>query len=203
MAGSDQVRVRGRGRSGRGRQTRPVFTGRPKITIMNAMNERSRKLASQIFRMRGRKKSVVLLLWANWVLVGVSWGMSVQTYLRLPGRMALWLSVWRETPVIVDRSWVFFIYPLIQTVVFLGGMAVAGRFFISRSDSEDIANLKAEVSYVELIFVSILFIHLQTSLIFISFGMGRGINQSYLGVIIAVLIMLVPYYHIRRRVLSR
>jgi hypothetical protein len=153
--------------------------------------------------MRGRKKSVVLLLWANWILIGVSWGMSIRAYLRLPGRMALWPSVWRDAPVVVVKSPLFFIYPVIQSVVFFGGMALAGRFFFSRSDTEDMANLKAEVSYLELIFVSLLFIHLQTNLILLSFGMGSGINQSYLAVIVAVLVMLVPYYHIRRRLLHR
>jgi len=153
--------------------------------------------------MRGRKKSVVLLLWANWVLLGVSWGMSLRAYLRLPRRMALWLSLWRPAPVVVDKSWLFFIYPVIQSVVFFGGLALAGRFFIGKSDGQDVANLKAEVSYLELIFVSLLFIHLQTSLILLSFGMGSGINASYMAIIVAVLVMLVPYYHIRRRILSR
>jgi hypothetical protein len=153
--------------------------------------------------MRGRKRSVVLLLWANWVLLGVSWGMSLRAYLRLPGRMAHWLSLWLPAPVVVDKSWLFFVYPLIQSVIFFGGLALAGRFFIGKSDSEDVANLKAEVSYLELIFASLLFIHLQTSLILLSFGIGKGINAFYLAVVIAVLIMLVPYYHIRRRILSR
>jgi len=167
------------------------------------MNRAAKNLGSQIFRMRGRKRSVVLLLWANWLLLGVSWGMSIRAYLRLPGHMALWLSVWSDVPVVVGKSLPFFIYPLIQAVVFFGGLALAGRFFFSRSDTEDLANLKAEVSYLELIFVSLLFIHLQTSLILLSFGMGSGINESYLAIIVAVLVMLVPYYHIRRRLLHR
>ena len=163
----------------------------------------AKTLASRIFRMRGRKKSVVLLLWANYVLLGVNWGMSVRAYVKLPGRMALWLSLWQAAPTIVDKSLRFFVYPLIQSIIFFGGLALAGRFFIGASDSEDLANLKAEVSYLELIFVSLLFIHFQTSLIFLSFGMGSGINVFYMGVVVAVLIMLVPYYHIRRRILSR
>jgi len=153
--------------------------------------------------MRGRKKSVVLLLWANYILLGVNWGMSLRAYLKLPGRMALWLSLWRPAPIIVDKSLRFFVYPVLQTIVFFAGLVFAGKFFISASDGEDLANLKAEVSYLELIFSSLLFIHFQTSLIFLSFGMGSGVNGFYLAVIVAVLIMLVPYYHIRRRILSR
>jgi hypothetical protein len=167
------------------------------------VNQPVKKLGSRIFRMRGRRTSVVLLQWANWVLLGVSWGMSVRAYFRLPGHMALWLSVWRPVPVVVGKSWLFFIYPAIQSVVFFGGLALAGRFFIRNSDSEEIASLKAEVAYLEFIFVSLLFIHLQTSLILLSFGMGSGINQSYITIIVAVLVMLIPYYHVRRRILSR
>ena len=167
------------------------------------MNRTAKSVASQIFRLRGRKLSVVLLLWANYVLLGVNWGMSIRAYLKLPGRMALWLSLWRATPIIVARSPLFFVYPAVQSIVFFGGLAWAGKFFISRSDGEDLANLKAEVSYLELIFSSLLFIHFQTSLIFLSFGMGSGVNGFYLAVIVAVLVMLVPYYNIRRRILSR
>ncbi len=167
------------------------------------MNRPAKKLGSQLFRLRGRRKSVVLLQWANWVLLGVSWGMSLRAYLRLPGRMALWPSVWRPEPILVDRSWHFFLYPAIQTVIFFGALALARRFFIRRSDGEDIANLKAETAYLELIFASLFFIHLQTSLILMSFGLGGGLNISYLAIIVAVLIMLVPYYLIRRRILSR
>lgn len=153
--------------------------------------------------MRGRKTSVVILLWANYILLGVNWGMSLRTYLRLPGRMAWWPSVWKGAPAFVEKSCLFFIYPLIQTVVILGGMALAGRFFVRRSDGKDVANLKVEMIHLVLIFISLVFIHLQTSLIFVSFGMGSGIKKPYLGVILAVLIMLVPYYCMRRRMLAR
>jgi hypothetical protein len=167
------------------------------------MKPSPKTLASGIFRMRGRKTSVVLLLWANWVLVGVNWGMSIRAYVRLPEHMALWLSLWRSTPVVAGKSLIFFIYPAVQAIVFFGGMAVVQGLFFKKSDGEDLANLKAEVSYLEMIFISLIFIHFQTSLVLVSYGLGSGINMSYVMIVLAVLVMLVPYYHIRRRLLSR
>jgi hypothetical protein len=167
------------------------------------MKPSPKELASQIFRMRGRKASVVMLMWANWLLLGVSWGMSLRIYARLPGRMALWSSLWRQTPAVVGKSLAFFFYPAVQTAVFLGGMAILGRFFLKSRDTRDLSSLKAEVSYLEMIFINLLFIHFQTSLILVSYGQGRGANVSYVMIILAVIVMLVPYYHVRRRLLAR
>jgi hypothetical protein len=153
--------------------------------------------------MRGRKTSVVLLLWANWILLGVSWGMSLRVYPRLPDGVALWLSLWKHTPIMVGKSPVFFFYPAAQLVVYLGAVSIARRLFLNRADGPDLANLKAEVTYLEAIFVNLFFIHLQTTLILVSYGMGRGVNMTYVTIILAVIVMLVPYYHVRRRILNR
>jgi hypothetical protein len=153
--------------------------------------------------MRGRKASVVLLLWANWILLGVSWGMSLRSYPRLPDGVALWLSLWKLTPIMVGKSPVFFFYPAVQLIVYLGVVSIARRLFLNKADGPDLANLKAEVTYLEAIFVNLLFIHLQTTLILVSYGLGRGVNMPYVTIIFAVMVMLVPYYHVRRRVLNR
>jgi hypothetical protein len=153
--------------------------------------------------MRGRKRSVVLLKWANWVLLGVSWGMSLQAYLRLSGRMAWWLSVWWKVPLLADKSPAFFAYPLIQTALYFGALSLAGRQFIGRAGTQDLANLRSEVTHLELIFLNILFIHFQTTVTLRSFGLGEGLNWSYLAAIAAVIVLIVPYYELRRRILTR
>jgi hypothetical protein len=160
-------------------------------------------LVSRLFGLRGRKRSVVLLTWANWILLGVSWGMSLRAYPKLPAGVALWLGLWKRTPVLVDKSLVFFFYPAVQLVVFLGLTVVARRVFFNREDGAELSNLKAEVMYLEAIFVNLLFIHFQTTLILVSYGLGRGVHLSYVAIILAVMVMLVPYYYIRRRVLHR
>jgi hypothetical protein len=163
----------------------------------------AKKFFSGLFRMRGRKSSVVLLQWANWILLGVSWGVTLQAYLRLPGRMVLWHSVWREVPVVVDRSWLFFAFPLIQTAVLFGSLSLAAAHFIGRSPTEDLANLRSEVTYLELIFVNVLFIHLQTTLTLLSFSAGGGLNWSYMAIVAAIIVLIVPYYLLRRRILPK
>jgi len=162
-----------------------------------------RRVLSGLFRMRGRKASVVLLQWANWLLLGLAWGMSVQAYLRLTGRMASWTSAWLDVPVLVDKSWLFFAYPLIQAVVVLAGRVLSMRYFVGRAGTADLADLRAEAAFLELIFVNVLFIHLQTVITLRSFGAAAGLNRFYMAVAAAVIVLIVPYYHIRRRILTR
>lgn len=129
--------------------------------------------------------------------------MSLSTYVRLPQQMAHWLSVWSRMLATVDKSWLFFFYPLVQTLFFLAGVYLAGRLFFRESDSEDLLNLKKEVAFLTTIFLSLLFIHLQTTLILISFGLSRGLNSFYMIIVAAILVMLIPYYRIRRSLLLR
>jgi hypothetical protein len=49
----------------------------------------------------------------------------------------------------------------------------------------------------------LVFIHLQTSLVLLSHRLGGGVNQFYLAMLLAVLLILIPYYAIRRRLLLR
>ena len=63
-------------------------------------------------------------------------------------------------------------------------------------------DLRKEVAYLGLIFVNLVFIHLQTTLILVSHGLAGGINRFYFGMLLLVLVLLVPYYRIRRRVLG-
>ena len=97
----------------------------------------------------------------------------------------------------VDRSWLFFAFPMIQTAVLFGGLSLAAAHFIGRSPTEDLANLRSEVTYLELIFVNVLFIHLQTTVTLLSFGAGGGLNWSYMTIVVAVIVLIVPYYLIR------
>jgi len=128
--------------------------------------------------------------------------MSVKAYFGLHGRMALWSSLWTQ-PVFVGKSRLFFFYPAVQLAVFMAGLSVGRNLFIKAADTSDLASLKTEITYLELIFINVLFIHLQTGLILVSYGLGRGVNKSYMAIVAAVIVMLVPYYHIRRRILHR
>ena len=64
-------------------------------------------------------------------------------------------------------------------------------------------DLKKEVVYLALIFINLIFIHLQTSLILLSHRIGEGINKFYFGMLIGVILILIPYYYARGKMLLK
>jgi hypothetical protein len=159
-------------------------------------------------------KVLALLAFASWLLLVVSWVMSVYAYPRLPEEVALWTSIWSTEAVRGERSPAFFIYPTAQTLLFLAFLVLARAVFFlapgpdlqDRSSQvegdERLLGLKKEVVYLGLIFLNLVFIHLQTSLILVSHGLAKGINRFYLGMLLVVLLMLIPYYRIRRQMVG-
>src|SRR4030043_2179668 len=159
------------------------------------------------------KTVLALLAFAPWLLLIVSWVMSVYVYHRLPDEMALWTSLWSSHVARSAKSLAFFVYPIVQTVFFLACLVLAKVFFFgapgldseghySQGDgNERLPGLKREVAYLGLIFLNLVFIHLQSSLILVSHGLAEGINRFYFAVLLLVLVMLVPYYRIRRQML--
>jgi len=160
------------------------------------------------------KTVLALLAFASWLLLIVSWVMSVYAYLRLPDEMALWTSLWSSPAARIAKSLAFFVYPVVQTMVFLASLAFA-KFVFFRAPSLDsegrpsrgeakgrLLGLKREVAYLGLIFLNLVFIHLQSSLILVSHGLAEGINRFYFAVLLFVLLMLVPYYRVRRQMLQ-
>jgi hypothetical protein len=158
-------------------------------------------------------KVLTLLAFASWLLLGVSWVMSVYAFPGLPDKVASWTSVWSTEAVRVERSPAFFVYPIAQTLFFLVSLLLAkvvffrapGSDFQDRSlqsdGNERLLGLKKEVAYLALIFLNLVFIHLQTSLILISHELAKGINRFYFAMLLVVLLMLIPYYRVRRQML--
>lgn len=162
-----------------------------------------------------RKNVIALLFFSDWLLLGVSWVMSVYTYARLPQEMALWLSLWKSEVVWTQRSLLFFLFPVAQTIFFfLFWIAARTVFFrtlrldimgpgLERDKQVRLLGLKKEVVYLALIFINLIFIHLQTSLILVSHRIGGGINKFYFIMLIGVLLILIPYYYGRGKMLLR
>jgi hypothetical protein len=158
-------------------------------------------------------KVLSLLVFAAWFLLVVSWIMSVYAYPRLPERTALWASLWTAPAIRGEKSPIFFIFPMAQTLFFLAFMGLAKMAFFRAPgpDSKDppledeadkrLLGLKKEVTYLGLIFLNLIFIHLQTSLILISHGLAKGINRFYFAMLFVVLLLLIPYYRIRRQMM--
>ncbi len=166
---------------------------------------------------RRRRGTLRLLDFAGWLLLAVAWVMSFYAYGRLPQDMALWKSLWVKDVLRAEKSLLFFIYPFAQTIVFFGLRVLAKAFFIrppaprrtgeaAAADGEvhqRLMDLKKETVSLFLIFCNLVFIHLQTSLVLLSHRLSAGVNPFYLIMILAVLLILVPYYGIRRRLLLR
>ncbi len=158
-----------------------------------------------------------LLSVASWLLLLVTWVMSVYAYSRLPQDMALWKSFWVKDVLWTKKSPVFFVYPVAQTVIFFAIWSLARAFFFQMSGLEKekpassrdeevevrLLDLKKETISLVLIFFNLILIHLQTSLVLLSHRLVSGINLFYVGMLFAVLLILIPYYAVRRRMLLR
>ena len=141
--------------------------------------------------------------------------MSIYAYARLPQKMALWSSLWKGEAVLTEKSLLFFIFPVAQTLFFIGVLLAAKKIFLSKSRPDTMApgtarmkaarflDLKKEVLYLALIFINLPFIHLQTSLILVSHGLARGVNRFYFLMLIGVLLILIPYYYARGKMLLK
>lgn len=167
-------------------------------------------------RPSGRRLTQRLLGFSGWLLLAVGWGMSIYAYGHLPQEVALWSSFWVRKVLRGEKSLLFFVYPAVQTVFFLTIRFLASAFFLrtrgGRREKEvegpettegRLLELKRETVSLVLIFSSLVFIHLQTSLVLLSHRLVSGVNPFYLGMLLAVLLILFPYYAIRRRMLLR
>jgi len=129
--------------------------------------------------------------------------------------MALWSSLWKGEAVLTEKSLLFFLLPVAQTLFFFGILLAAKKIFLSKSRPDMMVpgpermkaarflDLKKEVLYLTLIFINLAFIHLQTSLVLVSHGQAGGVNRFYFFMLIGVLLILIPYYYARGKMLLR
>lgn len=163
-----------------------------------------------------KNKTTRLLLYANILLLGISWLMFFYAYPRLPSRMPLWLNFLGQESIEGNKSPFLVIYPLAQTVFWLLYVAIArwaiqtkgGRRLEAGSQMNDksresLSSLKTEFVYLVLIFFNLLFIHIQRTLILVAHRKQQGIDVYYFAVIIAVILVLIPYYRIRVKLIGK
>ncbi|HOW85335.1 MAG TPA: hypothetical protein P5119_08180 [Candidatus Aminicenantes bacterium] len=161
-----------------------------------------------------RSLATGFLFGANVLLLVVVWIVSVIAYGRLPQEIPTWLSLWKSGQAWVGKSLAFFIYPASQVVSFVVLLSLARVFFIKAPRPDDgsppwdtekaarLLGLKKEVAYLALIFVNLVFIHLQTSLILLAHRVGAGINKYYfLSLFVMIIFIVVPYYRLRRKLI--
>jgi hypothetical protein len=163
-----------------------------------------------------KKKTNRLLLYANILLLGVSWLMFFYSYPRLPSRMPLWLNFLGQESMEGNKSLLLLIYPLAQTLFWFLFVAVARREIrrieahssramtsLEKKTRAMLASLQTEFVYLALIFFNLLFIHVQRTLILVAHHKQPGIDVYYFAVIIAVILVLIPYYRIRVKLIGK
>lgn len=150
-----------------------------------------------------RKRAYKLLLAFNLILLAVSWTMAIYAYPRLPSRMPLWINFFGQNPIISDKSPAFFVYVVVQTLLFCVFLFVAWannrKEQSNRSSAEQ--NLQKEITMLVSIFFQLIFIHLQRSLILLAHGVEKGIQPLYFYSVIGIILILIPYYRMRLKAL--
>lgn len=142
------------------------------------------------------KKSALLLLICNWVLLGTAAVMAFYAYPRLPQKIPLRLYFFGQEPFMTEKSPLFFIYLLVQTLFFIFFLIVA-RIISSRKMVPWKAPIFKEYVYLTLVFFNLIFIHLQKSLILVSHQVAQGVDKYYFYLLFGIILVLIPYYRIR------
>ncbi len=150
-----------------------------------------------------KKKGNVLLLSFNLILLAISWVMALYAYARLPAEIPLWVNFFGKETEMNEKSPVFLLYILVQTIL----VAVILYLILVRSRRENpdkslaIRNLREEFVLLALIFVQLLFIHVQRSLILMAHGVEKGIRPFYFYSVIGIIFLLIPLYRMRLKML--
>jgi hypothetical protein len=131
--------------------------------------------------------------------------MAFYAYARLPVRIPLWLNFFGREPVFSDKSPVFFIYVLAQTLLLIVVLYVIWvKHRKNRSkQSPAILSLQKEIVLLEMIFFQLIFIHIQRSLILLAHGVEKGIRPYYFYSVIGFILILIPYYRMRLKALRK
>jgi uncharacterized membrane protein len=162
-----------------------------------------------------QKISICLLRLANYLLLAVSWIEALYAYPRLPPNMPFWLNFFGQEVFKSKKSLCFFIYPLTQTLFILAFLFLMKARQFKKFQSENnvmpahagikdrLFDLKKEYVLLSLIFINLIFIHLQTSLILLSHQISHGFNELYFFSLFAVVLILIPYYRAKRKFLLK
>jgi hypothetical protein len=122
--------------------------------------------------------------------------MAFYAYPRLPQKIPLWLNFFGQQTVMTDKSPLFFIYLLAQTLFFIFFLVIT-RIISSRKLVPWKAPIFKEYVYLTLIFFNLIFIHIQRSIILAARQVAQGIDKYYFYLLFAIILVLIPYYRIR------
>lgn len=163
-----------------------------------------------------RSKRIIrtLLFASNIFLVFLGWIMAFYVYARLPQQIPFWLNFFGQDVIKGTKSPLFFLYPLIQTLFFLGFwlLAVVGSsrkaifegapVLSTESQSVLYSDLRKEHVYLSLIFFNLIFIHIQRSLILLAHQAEKGVMELYFYSLFGILLVLILLYRFREKILK-
>jgi len=161
------------------------------------------------------KKTLIFLAFANMLLICAGWIMALYAYPHLPSKMPLWINFFGQQIMNTKKSLLFFIYPLAQTVFYLGFWRLSkikheekrlfGKYplYLSERKFTLYSRLKREYVYLALIFFNLIFIHLQRSIILLAHRIEKGISEYYFYSLFGIILILIPYYRIRTRLILK
>lgn len=149
-----------------------------------------------------QKKSLLILFIFNCILVVVSWILALYSYPRLPEQMPFWINFLGQPPMLANKSPVFFVYPIVQTLFVFFFIGITQILSLREKETWRKKLLKDYV-LLSLIFFNLIFIHVLSSLILLAHQIGEGINRTYFFMIFIVILILIPYYRTRAKLLAQ
>jgi len=148
-----------------------------------------------------QNKSIRILFFLNCILIAAGWTLAFYSYPRLPQRIPLCLNFFGQPPMMTDKSLLFFIYPLIQILFFLF-LFLLSKILASRMKNPWKGVLLVDHVLLSLIFFNMIFIHIQSSLVLQARQIREGVNSSYFFAMIVVILILIPYYRLRAKIIK-
>jgi uncharacterized membrane protein len=149
-----------------------------------------------------QRKSLLILSIFNSILLVVSWTLALYSYPRLPEIMPLWINLMGQPLILAEKSTLFFVYPVVQTLFAILFLGIAHLLSLREKEMWQKKLLK-DHALLSLIFFNLIFIHVQTSLVLLAHQIRGGINRTYFFMIFLVILLLIPYYRMRAKIIAQ
>lgn len=148
-----------------------------------------------------RERTVRILLVFNCILMVASWVMSFVAYSQLPVRFPLFIDFLGRPLLELDRSPIFFLSPLLQSGLFVLFLWFAQRIS-QRQQLKKKSHILKEAFLLIFIFIQLVFIHVQRTLIYLAHQVGHGYSPVYFYGLFAIIVVLIPYFRLRLKLLE-
>ena len=146
-----------------------------------------------------QERAAGLLLIFNGILLVASWVMSLVAYPRLPDTVPRLIDPLGKALLWGPKSLLFFGPPALQAALFVACFRVP-RWLARRASASRLKGpLLQEAVFLAYIFIQLLFIHLQRTLIYLAHGIERGFNPVYFYALFVILLALIPYFRLRMK----